>query len=588
MRPLSIFSHVGPLCTASSLYCPDTLAPTRTDSHALWLVSAMLCPADERSSSLGCVAPRGRNSLITVDSAPSPSPASSTSNEAVLSPVSSPLRSPAWVCTGPGDAKAKLIQPPHPQGARAPASRSNNEIARRKLWIVAGLSVLFIAGEVTGGLIANSLAILTDAAHLLSDLASFLISLAALYLSSRSPTSQLSYGFHRAEILGALISVLIIWLITGILVYEAVLRIISPQDVDGKIMFIVAISGLGVNVLMGLVLLQSGHGHSHGLSGGSGHGHSHGGHAHDDNADHDEGHHDAAPDDIRAEDQQPLPQDHEMTPTAGQAGVRVHSHGHPGHVEHGDHHDDHHHNHGTGNAAGDHKQDVGFTDRHVHHHQAVPAVTEQRAAAAAGPSQPLYHDHDQPTTSTVSGSSRGDGGLVGVSAAQEEDLPRGQRTETPAVEQNINVRAAFIHVLGDGVQSCGVVIAAILIWVNPAWHIADPICTFLFSLLVLFTTTRLFKQIMGVLMEGVPQGIDPVDVEKSLQQVSGVAEVHDLHIWSLSVGKPCLSVHLLLLDDESHSALKEAHTVLARRHNIYHSTIQVESDRNGMDCSSQQ
>ena len=161
---------------------------------------------------------------------------------------------------------------------------------------MAGLSVLFIAGEVTGGLIANSLAILTDAAHLLSDLASFLISLAALYLSSRSPTSQLSYGFHRAEILGALISVLIIWLITGILVYEAVLRIISPQDVDGKIMFIVAISGLGVNVLMGLVLLQSGHGHSHGLSGGSGHGHSHGGHQHDDNADHDEKHHDAADD----------------------------------------------------------------------------------------------------------------------------------------------------------------------------------------------------------------------------------------------------------------------------------------------------
>ena len=89
-------------------------------------------------------------------------------------------------------------------------------------------------------------------------------------------------------------------------------------------------------------------------------------------------------------------------------------------------------------------------------------------------------------------------------------------------------------------------------------------------------------------MEGVPQGIDPVDVEKSLQQVSGVAEVHDLHIWSLSVGKPCLSVHLLLLDDKSHSALKEAHTILARRHNIYHSTIQVESDRNGKDCSSQQ
>ena len=333
------------------------------------------------------------------------------------------------------------------------------------------------------------LAILTDAAHLLSDLASFLISLAALYLSSRSPTSQLSYGFHRAEILGALISVLIIWLITGILVYEAVLRIISPQDVDGKIMFIVAISGLGVNVLMGLVILQSGHGHSHGLSGGSGHGHSHGNHQHDDNADHDEKHQDAAHDDKHSDHHQPLPQDRGMTPMAGQAGVRIHSHDHPGHVEHGDHHDDHH-QHGTGKAAGDHNQDAEDADWHVHHHQAAPAETGQRAAAAAGPSQPLHHDHDQLTTSTVNESSHNDGGLVDGSAGQREDSPRGQRTKTPAVEQNTNVRAAFIHVLGDGVQSCGVVIAAILIWVNPDWHIADPICTFLFSVLMVFTTTR--------------------------------------------------------------------------------------------------
>ena len=541
---------------------------------------------EERSFSLVTEAPRGNNTLLTVNPAPSPSLAS-PSSQAAVSPHSSPLRSPAWVCTGAGDAKAKLVQPSHPRGERAPASRTSNEIARRKLWIVAGLSVLFIAGEVTGGLIANSLAILTDAAHLLSDLASFLISLAALYLSSRSPTSQLSYGFHRAEILGALISVLIIWLITGILVYEAVLRIISPQDVDGKIMFIVAISGLGVNVLMGLVLLQSGHGHSHGLSGGSGHGHSHGNHQHDDNADHDEKHQDAVHHDNHSDDHQRLPQDRGMIPTAGQVGVRIHSHDHPGHVEHGDHHDDHHHSHGTDQAASDHKHDAEDADRHFHNHQAVPAETGQRAGAAASPSQALHYDHDQPTTGTVDGSSHKDGGLVGGSAGQQEDSPSGQRTKTPAVEQNINVRAAFIHVLGDGVQSCGVVIAAILIWINPEWHIADPICTFLFSVLVLFTTTRLLKQIMGVLMEGVPQGIDPVDVEKSLRQVSGVAEVHDLHIWSLSVGKPCLSVHLLLLDDESHSALKDAHTVLARRHNIYHSTIQVESDRNGMDCSSQ-
>ena len=89
------------------------------------------------------------------------------------------------------------------------------------------------ARQVVGGIYANSLAVLTDAAHLLSDLAGFLISIFALWLASIEPTSTLSFGFHRAEILGALLSVLLIWVMTGILVYEAVFRVRNPEDVDG-------------------------------------------------------------------------------------------------------------------------------------------------------------------------------------------------------------------------------------------------------------------------------------------------------------------------------------------------------------------
>lgn len=68
--------------------------------------------------------------------------------------------------------------------------------------------------------------------------------------------------------------------------------------------------------------------------------------------------------------------------------------------------------------------------------------------------------------------------------------------------QNINVRAAFIHVLGDLVQSIGVLIASILIWYNPDWAIADPICTFIFSVLVLVTTIGILRDSLHVLMEG--------------------------------------------------------------------------------------
>jgi len=149
---------------------------------------------------------------------------------------------------------------------------------------------------------------------------------------------------------------------------------------------------------------------------------------------------------------------------------------------------------------------------------------------------------------------------------------------------NINVSAAFIHVLGDALQSVGVMIAAALIWYDDSWNIADPICTFIFSLLVLFTTARLVKQSVGVLMEGAPEGIDPITVEDALHAVPGVLGVHDLHVWSLSVGKPSLSVHLQTHEDAA-GVLQKATLMLGKKFNIHHSTIQVEKQADQIECN---
>ena len=78
--------------------------------------------------------------------------------------------------------------------------------------------------EVVGGVLSNSLAIATDAAHLLTDFASFLISLFAIWMAAKPKSQKMSFGWHRAEVLGATVSVLMIWLVTGILVYLAILR----------------------------------------------------------------------------------------------------------------------------------------------------------------------------------------------------------------------------------------------------------------------------------------------------------------------------------------------------------------------------
>jgi len=88
--------------------------------------------------------------------------------------------------------------------------------------------------EVAGGIYAGSLAIITDAAHLLSDVSGFGVSMFAAYYAAKKSSEHHSFGYHRVEVLGALASMISVWLVTGILVWEAGARIIKPEPVDGK------------------------------------------------------------------------------------------------------------------------------------------------------------------------------------------------------------------------------------------------------------------------------------------------------------------------------------------------------------------
>ncbi|CAH0390623.1 unnamed protein product [Bemisia tabaci] len=98
---------------------------------------------------------------------------------------------------------------------------TTNTKARKKLIIASILCIIFMIGEIIGGYLSSSLAIATDAAHLLTDFASFMISLFALWVANRPPTQSMPFGWYRAEVIGALTSVLMIWIVTGILVYMA-------------------------------------------------------------------------------------------------------------------------------------------------------------------------------------------------------------------------------------------------------------------------------------------------------------------------------------------------------------------------------
>lgn len=116
------------------------------------------------------------------------------------------------------------------------------------------VSFIFCGVEAVGGLESGSLAILCDAAHQLSDVAGFVISFLALYLMRKPVTLKHSYGYNRADAVGALGSILIIWGLLIWLLIEATHRLLNPTEIDGELMLIVACFGLGCNIANLLIL----------------------------------------------------------------------------------------------------------------------------------------------------------------------------------------------------------------------------------------------------------------------------------------------------------------------------------------------
>jgi len=319
----------------------------------------------------------------------------------------------------------------HCHESGAPALRPQVAKAKRKLCIACGLCLLFITGEVTGGYFSGSLAIMSDAAHMFSDFTSFLISLLAIHLGTRKPTKKFTFGLYRAEVIGALITVLIIWFVSGVLLYLACHRLTSGDfEVDPNPMIAVASCAVIFNIVLGLLLNGQHHGHSHG-------------------------------------------------------------------------------------------------SKHSHL---------------------IEDDKDDPTHA--------------------------------ASEEHINIRAALIHVLGDLIQSIGVLISSVIIKIWPDCKNADPICTVLFSIIVVFTTVRILRDTLNILLESNVDSTRNYDtISNDLFNLDHVVKVHDLHIWSLTTDQKILTVHLAVdssITGASEKILQDAIKMLRSKHKISKTTIQVE------------
>lgn len=270
----------------------------------------------------------------------------------------------------------------------------------RSLRLALALTAALLVVEVAGGFLSNSIALLADAGHMLTDVAALALSLFVAWFSRQPGTAQKSYGYLRWEILAAFLNGAALLLISAAIVVESVMRFRDPEPIAGGLMLVVAAAGLLVNVISAVVL-------------------------------------------------------------------------------------------------------------------------------------------------------------------------------RPASQANMNVRGAYLHVLGDLLGSVGVVVAAILVHYT-GWLQADPIASILTTALIVRGAWGLVRESVDILLEGAPAHIDLVAVRAQLGAIPGIESVHDLHVWSVTPRMVAMSAHAIVRDPTAQQhILEHVHDAMGL-FGISHVTVQLE------------
>lgn len=140
-----------------------------------------------------------------------------------------------------------------------------------------------------------------------------------------------------------------------------------------------------------------------------------------------------------------------------------------------------------------------------------------------------------------------------------------------------NVRGAYLHMAADAAVSLGVVVAGVAIAATGLTWI-DPVVSLVIAVVIVAGTWGLFRESLDLALDAVPRGVDPAAIEAALAAVTGVGEVHDLHVWGASTSEVSLTAHLVALDGcDRDRLLAAAHAVLRERFRVAHATLQIES-----------
>jgi cobalt-zinc-cadmium efflux system protein len=145
------------------------------------------------------------------------------------------------------------------------------------------------------------------------------------------------------------------------------------------------------------------------------------------------------------------------------------------------------------------------------------------------------------------------------------------------VGADINIRGAFLHVIGDALASAAVIVGAVIVIVT-GWYVVDPLLALAIAGLLLWGAGRLVRDALRILFEGTPPGVRPRDVAQALTAVEGVTAVHDLHIWALCSHITNLSAHLVVCEGAGDDVRRAAEKTLITEFKIKHTTLQLEEE----------
>jgi cobalt-zinc-cadmium efflux system protein len=170
--------------------------------------------------------------------------------------------------------------------------------------------------------------------------------------------------------------------------------------------------------------------------------------------------------------------------------------------------------------------------------------------------------------------------------AHEHDHEGEEGAEVHEEAEDLNVRSAYLHVLGDAISSVGVIVAAGLIWWT-GWNWLDPLMSVFIGILIVVSSWRVLKSSLHILVEGVPEHLSIEKIGQSMASVNGVQDVHDLHVWSICSGHVALSAHIIT-DDKKLTDSDDIMTELKARlkkFGIEHTTIQFECEACGQGAT---